>query len=81
MRLNRSRVALAFGEALRCERRRRGMSQEELAEACDMDRSYPSLLERGQRTPTLTVLLDLAAALKVPPERLVMDTAVRIEDG
>jgi transcriptional regulator with XRE-family HTH domain len=81
MRLNRSRVALAFGETLRSERRRRGMSQEELAEACDMDRTYPSLLERGQRTPTLTVLLDLAAALEVPPERLVIDTAVRIEDG
>ena len=57
------------------------MSQEELAEACDIDRTYPSLLERGQRTPTLTVLLDLAAALEVPPERLVIDTAVCIEDG
>jgi transcriptional regulator with XRE-family HTH domain len=45
MRLNRSRVALAFGETLRSERRRRGMSQEELAEACDMDRTYPSLLD------------------------------------
>jgi transcriptional regulator with XRE-family HTH domain len=81
MRLNRSRVAWAFGETLRSERLRRGMSQEELAEASDMDRTYPSLLERGHRTPTLTVLLDLAAALEVPPERLVIDTAVRIEDG
>lgn len=81
MRLNRLRVALAFGATLRMARHRRGLSQEKLAEACDMDRTYPSLLERGQRTPTLTVLLDLAAALDIPPENLITETNNRIDDG
>lgn len=81
MRLDRSRVALAFGATLRIARHRRGISQEKLAEACDMDRTYPSLLERGQRTPTLTVILDLAAALDIPAERLIIETNNRIDDG
>ncbi|MDB6158165.1 MAG: putative transcriptional regulator [Gammaproteobacteria bacterium] len=81
MRLKRSRVALAFGETLKLARRRRGLSQEQLAAVCNIDRTYPSLLERGQRTPSLSVLLDLAAALHVPPERLVVETAALIEDS
>jgi transcriptional regulator with XRE-family HTH domain len=44
---NRRRVALAFGEVLRAARRERGVSQDELGERCDFDRTYPSLLERG----------------------------------
>ena len=81
MRLNRSRVALAFGETLRFARQRRGLTQEQLAAVCDMDRTYPGLLERGQRTPSLSILLDLAAALEVPPDRLVEETAALVEDG
>ena len=63
MRLKRSRVALAFGETLKLARRRRGLSQEQLATVCNIDRTYTSLLERGLRTPSLSILLDLAAAL------------------
>jgi hypothetical protein len=46
-----------------------------------MDHPFPNFFERGQRTPALLVLLDLAAALEVPPEQLAINTAVRIEDG
>lgn len=81
MRLNRSRVALAFGATLKWARHRRRLSQEKLAEVCDMDRTYAGLLERGQRTPTLTVLLELAAALEIPPESLITETNNRIDDG
>jgi len=80
-RRKRSRVALGFGEKLRSARHRCGLSQEQLATACDMDHPFPNFFERGQRTPVPLVLLDLAAAMEVPPERLVIDTAVRIEDG
>jgi len=81
MRLKRSRVALAFGETLKLARRRRGLSQEQLATVCNIDRTYTSLLERGLRTPSLSVLLDLAAALQIPPERLVVETSALVEDG
>ncbi len=57
MRGERHEVAVAFGKTLRAARRERGISQEDLAFRADCDRTYPSLLERGLRTPTLTVYL------------------------
>ena len=53
------RVAVAFGHVLRGLRRERAVSQEALAFDAAIDRTYPSLLERGLRHPTLTILLRL----------------------
>ena len=72
-------VACAFGLVLRATRVERGMSQERLSELCDFDRTYPSLLERGLRCPTLTMLLRLADALAVQPARLVTETVKRLQ--
>lgn len=66
-------VARAFGLALRAARVEQGISQDRLSEICDFDRTYPSLIERGLRCPTLAMLLRLADALGVKPERLVVD--------
>ena len=74
----RHRVALAFGAVLKIAREHRGLSQEELGEGADLDRTYPSLLERGLRTPTLTVLIEIARALHVEPMQLVSDTIERL---
>ena len=64
-------VAKAFGEVLRRYRRERGLSQEKLAEICDLDRSYMSLLERGINQPSLTVFLKLAHALNISAAEMV----------
>ena len=71
-------VARAFGLSLRAARNNRGISQEKLSEICDFDRTYPSLLERGLRGPTVTTLLRLADALDVDPAQLVIDTVERL---
>ena len=78
-RMNRSAVAEAFGKTLRAVRRECGISQERLADLGGFDRTYPSLLERGLRQPTLTVLMDLAEALGVPAARLITDTQGRLQ--
>jgi transcriptional regulator with XRE-family HTH domain len=75
---NRRRVAVAFGAILRDARDGSGVSQEQLAEGAEMDWTYPSLLERSQRQPTLCVLLNLAAALEVEPGLLVTMTVARL---
>lgn len=72
-------AARAFGEALRICRNRAAVSQEDLAEAADIDRTYPSLLERGLREPTLGVVIRLARALGVNPCVLVRMTLWRIQ--
>ena len=71
-------VARAFGLALRAARIARQLSQNRLSEMCDVDRTYPSLVERGLRCPTLAMLLRLANALNVEPARLITDTVQRL---
>jgi transcriptional regulator with XRE-family HTH domain len=64
-------VARAFGAVLKAARKAKGLSQEELAADAAIDRTYPSLLERGLREPTLTVLFQLGTALDCAPAALV----------
>ena len=64
-------VASAFGRALFRVRTERGLSQEALAEAADLHRTYVSFLQRGLKQPSLTTVLRLARALKVAPTLLV----------
>src|SRR4051812_33242834 len=60
----RIQSARAFGLALKAARLERGLSQEDLAERGDFDRTYPSMLEHGRRFPTFFVILQLARALR-----------------
>lgn len=64
----------AFGKVLREYRERAGLSQENLANAADLDRTFIGMLERGQRQPTLESLFRIADALKVAPQTLVART-------
>lgn len=61
----RSDAHLAYGQALREIRVDRGISQERLAHLADLDRTYVSGIERGERNPSLTKILKLADALDV----------------
>ena len=65
---------LAFGRVLRSVRREVGLTQEQLALAADIDRTFVSLIERGERQPTVRVLFKLAAALHVSAARLIQMT-------
>jgi transcriptional regulator with XRE-family HTH domain len=67
----RSPAHAAFGEAIRQMRGELGLSQEALAEACDLDRTYISGIERGSRNPSLTNILKIAAALNISPANLL----------
>jgi len=69
----RELAAIAFGKVLRKYRRRVGLSQEELAHRSDMDRTYPSLMERGLRTPTITIIFQIGRGLGITPSVLVKE--------
>ena len=60
-----------FGNVLRELRMEKNISQEKLAEFCDLDRTYISLLERGQRQPTITTIFKLAKALNISPSAMI----------
>jgi transcriptional regulator with XRE-family HTH domain len=67
----RSHAHAAFGNAIREIRKRRGISQAALAEECSLDRTYISGIERGQRNPSLTNILKVAAALGTPASHIL----------
>jgi len=54
-----------FGVRVRELRRRRGWTQEQLAEAAGRHWTYIGGIERGERNVTLQVVADLARALDV----------------
>lgn len=60
-----------FARNLRAERLRAGLSQEALADACDLHRTEVSLLERAGREPRLGTIVRLARALGVAPGELL----------
>lgn len=60
-----------FGERVRELRKKKGISQEELALACDLDRTYIGGVERGERNISLINIHIIATALGVPAKELL----------
>lgn len=67
---------VAFGRRVRVLRVARGMSQEALAEAAGLHRTYVSSLERGERNVGIDNVYALADALGVDPTELFSSKAV-----
>jgi transcriptional regulator with XRE-family HTH domain len=65
-------ISTVFGQVLREQRQSRQLSQEELALAADVDRTFVSQMERGIRQPTITTLMKLAGALNIQPSTLIV---------
>ncbi len=65
------KIERAFGSVLRDAREKAGLSQDQLAHDAGLHRTYISLLERGQRQPTLKAIVALARALGLAPSTLV----------
>lgn len=61
----KNRVLTAFGAAVRRMRKERGISQEELALRCEIDRSYMGAIERGEQNSGLLHVAKIAKALNV----------------
>ena len=69
-------VVKQFAKVLQELRHESGLSQEELAEKCNLHDRYISFLERGLRQPTITTIFKLAKALDIKPSDLIK----RVED-
>lgn len=66
-------LGIKFGNILRKLRKSNGFSQEKLALEANLDRTYISLLERGQRMPTLETIFKISVALKIKPSELIKE--------
>ena len=66
-----NRIKKEFGARLKSIRQQRGLSQEALALACDLDRTYIGGVERGERNISLINIHKIARALSIPPKELM----------
>jgi transcriptional regulator with XRE-family HTH domain len=59
------------GAKVRRLREAKGLTQEQLGARCDMDLSYVSRVERGQKDIQLRTIVRLACALEIQPAELI----------
>ncbi len=64
-------IAKVFGRVLQEMRLEKGLSQEQLAQLSNLDRTYISLLERGLRQPTLNSLFRISKNLDISPSNFI----------
>jgi XRE family transcriptional regulator, regulator of sulfur utilization len=74
-------AASAFGEVIRAERVRQGIAQDQFALLANVDRSYYGKLERGERQPSLALILRIAGGLGVTASDLVGRVETCLSDG
>jgi len=69
------------GQAIRLCRTQRGASQSEVAHRANCSVSYLSLLENNKRDPTLSTIIRIAQALRVPVGVLFVLASDKAEMG
>jgi transcriptional regulator with XRE-family HTH domain len=73
-----SRALQMFGARVRELRKERALSQEALAEAANLNRSYLSEIEQGLVNPTILVVFRLARAFGMPVAEMFDDYTVAV---
>jgi transcriptional regulator with XRE-family HTH domain len=61
----------ALGKVLKELREEKGMSQQELGDYSDVDRSFISRIERGIGTPSVSILFKVCTILQVKPSHVL----------
>lgn len=67
-------LALRLGNAIRRHRLERGWTQEQLAELAQTSVNHVSYIERGERLPSVPMLIQLAQALRITVGELLGET-------
>lgn len=63
-------IQIKFGKRIREIRKDKNISQEQLANLADLDRTYVGGIERGLRNPSLKNIGKIATALGIKPKDL-----------
>ena len=70
--IHESLLVMVFAGNVRRLRTERGLSQEQLAEAAGVHRTYVGMLERAEKNVTIYNIERIAAALQVPASALLI---------
>ncbi len=75
MNLDEQDFLQAVGLRIRTRREAQNLTQAQLGERCDLDRTFVGSVERGERNIAILNLRKIAQALRVPLEDLLSDRA------
>lgn len=64
----KSEANILFGRRLAALRVEKGLSQEQLAAACELNRTYIGTIERAEKSATVNTIVKLAQGLGVSPK-------------
>ena len=67
-----------FGKSLKTIRRKKRVTQEDLADMAKLDRTYISLLEHGLRKPSLEAIMSIAKVLDISACEFVKDVEYQL---
>lgn len=73
-----TKLAHAFGAAVRALRMERGIAQESLAHQAGIERSHMGKIERGEHMPTLAIIFKIAGALECSTAVLMSEAESQI---
>jgi len=69
-----------FSENLKFYRKNAGLSQQQLAEKCDIATNYLSEIERGQKFPSIELIEKMSSELNIPAYLFFLDEKVNINN-
>lgn len=73
-------IPQVFGEVVRDLRKEKGVTQEDLAELSGLHTNYISLLERGNRQPTINTIFKLASAFEMKPFKMIQKVEEKLKN-
>ena len=73
--------ALQFGQRIEISRNDRKLTREHLAEICDISTNHLRQIEKGDKLPSMPILVSLCNALEVSPNYLLQDSVPAVMDN
>lgn len=76
-----TKIEKIFGDILRELRVKKEFTQSELADRSSLDRTFISMLERGERQPSISTLFKLASALQISVVSMIQELERRVNEN
>ncbi|CAN7459304.1 helix-turn-helix domain-containing protein [Paenibacillus sp. LjRoot56] len=73
-------IEAIFGKVLKSLRIKHDLSQDKLAEISTLERTFISMLERGNSQPSLTTVFELAKAFNMKPSELIRLVEIEFDE-
>jgi len=81
MNLDEQHYLQSVGLRIRTRREAQNLTQAQLGESCDLDRTFVGSVERGERNVAILNIRKIARALRIPVQVLLAEGEAPLESG